>query len=328
MNNIKFKKSLMAAAAGAVLATVGMSAANANSLLFPYWTTNNGAQSALSLSTDGSVGTARTLHYVYNYGPSCTHYDLNGSMTGNDLLQQSVASPAAGGFGLAVSTDKSTPAYFPLANQTGFLVVTDLTSASAAAISGDMAIVDPTTGLVAAYAATSNNLSTGGTAYASNEGNFSAVTQTSFGLAFYPQGLVQTSWYSIIMGDMNTAINGGRDWTATATVTNTTGGAGGVYNNDESFFSGTNSKTLTCAGSVAPTDLMTTAQTAAVGTNGGLIQAGWALVAASTPTAPTTTTSGKPVLDAATGVLMYKMELVNASVGGVFGGKQFLFQQN
>jgi hypothetical protein len=188
-----------------------------------------------------------------------------------------------------------------------------------------MAIVDPTTGLVAAYAATSNNLATGGTANAANEGDFSAVKQTSFGLAFYPQSLVQTSWYSIIMGDMNTAINAGRDWTATATVTNTTGGAGGVYNNDESFFSGTNSKTLTCAGSVAPTDLMTTAQTAAVGTNGGLIQAGWNLAAVGAPTA-----NGGTVLtgDAATGVLMYKMELVNASVGGVFGGKQFLFQQN
>jgi hypothetical protein len=32
-------------------------------------------------------------------------------------------------------------------------------------------------------------------------------------------------------------------------------------------------------------------------------------------------------VDTATGVLMYKMELVNASVGGVFGGKQFMLQQ-
>ncbi|MDY0330456.1 MAG: hypothetical protein RBR52_08165 [Thiomonas sp.] len=314
MNNIKFKKSLMAAAAGAVLATVGMSAANANSLLFPYWSTNNGAQSALSLSTDGSVGTARTLHFVYNYGPSCTHYDLDGSMTGNDLLQQSVAAPSAGGFGLVVPSDTSTPAYFPLANQTGFLVVTDKTSSSTAAISGDMAIVDPSTGLVAAYAATSNALDT---LTAANEGDFSAITNTSYSLSFYPQSIVTTSWYSIMMGNMNAAISGGRDWTGTATVSNSTGGTGGVYNNDEAFFSGTNSKTLTCAGSVKPTDLMTTAQAAAVGPNGGLIQAGW------TPVAP----NGTTILDTTSGVLMYKMQLVSPSVGGVFGGKQFMFQQ-
>jgi hypothetical protein len=123
---------------------------------------------------------------------------------------------------------------------------------------------------------------------------------------------------------MNTAITGGRDWTATATVANTTSGAGGVYNNDEAFFSGTNSKTITCAGSVAPTDLMTTAQTAAVGTNGGLIQAGWTPV----PVGGATASGGKVLTgDVTTGVLMYKMELVNASVGGVFGGKQFMFQQ-
>jgi hypothetical protein len=317
MNNIKFKKSLMAAAAGAVLATVGMSAANANSLLFPYWTTNNGAQSALSLSTDSSARatTKDDLHFVYNYGPSCTHYDLHGSMTPNDLLQQSVASPAAGGFGMAVATDTSKPAYFPLANQTGFLVVTDKVSTSTTAISGDMAIVDPTTGLVAAYSAVSN---VANTAVAGAEGNFSAVTQTSFGLAFYPQNLVQTSWYSIIMGNMSAAITGGRDWTATATVSN----SGNVYNNDEAPFSGTTTKTVTCSGNVAATDLMTTAQSAAVGTNGGLIQAGW------TPDLPNVkAANGVTPVDTATGVLMYKMELVNASVGGVFGGKQFMLQQ-
>ena len=320
MNNIKFKKSLMAAAAGAVLATVGMSAANANSLLFPYWTTNNGAQSALSLSTDGSVGGARAIHYVYNYGPSCTHYDAYGSMTGNDLLQQSVASPAAGGYGLAVSSDKSTPVYFPLANQTGFLVVTDTTSTSTTAISGDMAIVDPSTGLVASYAATSNALATDSANDAANEGNFTAVTNTSYGLSFYPQSLVQTSWYSIVMGNMNNAIANGRGWTATAKVSN----AGAVYNNDEAPFSGTSDKTITCAGSVAPTDLMTTAQAAAVGPNGGLIQAIWAPVTAN---GTNKTTDGRTIVDTATGVLMYKMQLVNASVGGVFGGKQFMFQQ-
>jgi len=305
---MNLKKNLLALSVGTVIAAAS-TAASANSLLFPYFTTNNGGQSSLSLTTDSSVGTARDIHFVYNYGDACTHYDLYGKMTGNDLLQQSIAAPSAGGYGLAAGSDTSTPAYFPLANTQGFLVVSDTTSSSTAAISGDMAIADPSTGLVAAYSGITNSLDT---ATAANEGNFSMLNQTSFGLSFYPQAAVTTSWYTVVTGDMNAAITGGRDWDASAQLSNN----GNVYNNDEAAFSGTQTKTITCAGTVAPGDLMTTAQSAAIGPNGGLLNASW--------------TVGKPVSgaqDTSTGVVMYKMQLVSAAVGAPFAGKMFLNEQ-
>ena len=102
-----FQKTLVAASVGAaMLAAVGT--ASANSLLFPFFTTASGAQSALSISAGDVPNIAaagETLHYVYNYGPACIHFDGTGKVTPNDLLQHSIASPGAGGYGKAVGSD-------------------------------------------------------------------------------------------------------------------------------------------------------------------------------------------------------------------------------
>jgi hypothetical protein len=283
--------------------------ASANSLLFPYFTTTTGAQSVLSLSSNSTATTAgESLHYVYNYGPSCIHYDGFGKVTSNDLIQHSIASVAAGGFGKAVSTDASTPFYFPLANTQGFLVVSTKTS-NLAVISGDMAIVDPTTGLVVSYAGISNNI-TNTVVAAGAEGNFAAITDQLFNLSFYPSAMVTTSWYGVVVGDMSTAIQAGANWTATATLHN----QGQVYNNDESPFSGTVTKTITCGGTVLPADLMTTAQQAAVGPNGGLIH---------TTVSAFSTTAGA----VGTGVVLNKLQTVLPAVGGAFANKTFLHRE-
>ena len=290
-----FQKTLIAASAGvAMFAAVGT--ASANSLLFPYFTTASGAQSVLSLSSNS----AEQLHYVYNYGDTCTHYDGVGAVTQNDLLQHSIAAPTAGGFGKAVGTDGSTPFYFPLANSTGFLVVSSKTSAGTNAINGDMAIVDPATGLVVSYAAINNALATNVPA---NEGNFASLNQVNFNLTAYPTALVDTSWYGVVTGNMSTAIANGTDWQAGFTLTN----HGNVYDNDEHAFSGTKTKVLTCAGRVTPADLTTSAQQAAVGPNGGLLR----------------TTATLPV-NGATGLLLNKLQAVKPAAGAPFAGKQFL----
>ena len=300
-----FQKTLLAAAAGAALMSA-VGTANANSLLFPYFTTATGAQSVLSLTN--TTGNTQALHYVYNYGTACTHYDASGSMTQNDILSHSIASTTAGGFGKVVSTDTSTPVYFPLAGQAGFLVVSSKTvGSSAQGIQGSMAIVDPATGLVVSYAGISNGIPTD---VAANEGNFAAIVDVNFALATMPSALVTTSWYGVVVGDMSTAITGGADWAASATFTNN----GNVYNNDEVAFSGTVTKKITCAGSIASADLMTGAQAAAVGTNGGLIKA----------TAGSLSSTAGAV---ASGVVMMKMQSVAAAVGAPFAGKQFLHRE-
>ena len=304
-----FQKTLIAAAAGvALMSAVGT--ASANSLLFPYFTTATGAQSVLSLSNAGVSVAAATnaLHYVYNYGSACTHYDASGSLTANDILSHSIAATTVGGFGKVVSTDTSTPVYFPLANQTGFLVVSTRTTASTDALRGSMAIVDPASGLVVSYPGIDNNLATNG----ASEGDFSAITDLNFVLTTLPSAMVTTSWFGVVVGNMNADIAAGRDWKAGANFTNN----GNVYNNDEVAFSGTVSKTITCSGTIASTDLMNGAQAAAVGTNGGLIKTTATAVA---PTAPSTGTT--------TGVVMMKMQTVQAAAGAPFAGKQFLHRE-
>lgn len=290
-----FQKTLLAAAAGVAL----MGTASANSLLFPYFTTATGAQSVLSLSNTG--GATESVHYVYNYGSSCVHFDASGSLTNNDILSHSIAATSAGGFGKVVSSDTSTPVYFPLANQTGFLVVSNKTTAATNALRGSMAIVDPASGLVVSYPGIDNALDT----TAAGEGNFSAITDLNFPLSFLPSAMVSTSWYTVVVGDMNAAIVGGLNWGGTYTASNN----GNVYNNDEVAYSGTTSKAITCAGSIVATDLGTAAQNAAVGTNGGLIRTTGAVDASGT------------------GAVMMKMQTVQAAAGAPFAGKQFLHRE-
>jgi len=302
-----FQKTLIAAAAGvALMSAVGT--ANANSLLFPYFTTTTGAQSVLTLSNAGvSVAAAtQNLHYVYNYGTACVHYDANGSMTANDVLSHSIAATTAGGFGKTASTDTSTPVYFPLAGQTGFLVVSSTTTASTDALRGSMAIVDPSTGLSVSYEGVDNVLATNG----ASEGDYSAITDSTFRLNSLPSAAVTTSFFGVVVGNMNAAIAAGANWGPKATFTTT---GTGVWNNDEVLFSGVTTKAITCAGSFAATDLMTTAQQAAVGTNGSLVKA-----------TSTYTGAVAPALGTGTGVVVVEVQTVQAAVGAPFAGKGFL----
>ena len=318
-----FQKTLIAAAAGAALMSA-VGTANANSLLFPYFTTATGAQSVLSLSNTSAI--TQGLHYVYNYCTACTHFDANGSLTSNDILSHSIAQPAgfsttgvalpgapgAGGFGKVVPTDTSVPVYFPLANQQGFLVVSTTggtlgVSATINGLQGSMAIVDPATGLVVSYAGISNGVQT---ILNTNEGNFAAFNDVNFALATMPAAIVSTSWYAVVLGDMQATITAGADWTARATFTNN----GFVYNNDEFPISGTVTKAITCAGPLLATDLMTGAQAAAIGTNGGLIK--------------TTAALSTGAVASASGVVLMKMQTVQAAVGAPFAGRQFLHRES
>jgi len=308
-----FQKTLIAAAAGvALMSAVGT--ASANSLLFPYFTTATGAQSVLTLSTSAvavalgsKAATAEAIHYVYNYGSACTHFDANGSMTANDLLSHSIASTAAGGFGKVTAADASTPVYFPLANQTGFLVVSNKTSVGTAVLRGSMAIVDPASGLVVSYAGIDNALNT----TAALEGNFASITDLNFVLTSLPSALVTTSWYAVSVGDMNPVIAVGGNWKGSYSMDN----QGFVWDNDETPYSGAATKAITCAGSFTASDLMTGAQVAAVGTNGSVVKVLGTAVAASAS------------VTASTGAVLMKMQAVQASVGAPFASKQFLHRE-
>lgn len=311
-----FQKTLIAAAAGvALMSAVGT--ASANSLLFPYFTTATGAQSVLSLSTGANAvanGTksavTETLHYVYNYGSTCTHFDASGTMTNNDLLTHSVAAPAQGGFGKAISTDTSTPVYLPIKDTFGFLVVSTRTS-NRTDLRGQMAIVDPATGLVVSYTGINNAAATDAPANNGNEGNFSTAalgggTDVDFVLTALPSTLTTTSWYAVLAGDMSARIGGGLDWNATSTVTNN----GFIWDNDENPFSGVKTKAITCSSTLVQTDFMNAAQINSVVNTGAMVKATFGTLAAG-----------------ATGAYVVKMQAVQAAVGAPFAGKQFLHRE-
>ena len=307
-----FQKTLIAASVGVVMLSAA-GTASANSLLFPYFTTMAGAQSVLTLTNTNTAAaaTANALHYVYNYGTSCKHFDDSGSMTNNDTMSHSIASPTtASGFGKVVSTDTSTPVYFPEAGTTGFLVVSSKGTGVALAeqgsgkdLTGSMAIVDTSSGLVVSYAPIDNGLDT----YIANgnEGNFATEDDLKFALSFMPKGYVTTSWFGVVTGNMYSAITAGANWGGVVTFTNN----GNVYNNDERPYSGTTTKAITCSGSITPTSLMESAQETAVGANGGLIKV-----------------TGTPTVGASGAVLM-KMQTVLPAVGAPFAGKQFMHRE-
>ena len=309
-----FQKSLIAASVGAVMfAAAGT--ASANSLLFPYFNTNTlaGAQSVLSIASNANAAPLESLHYVYNYGTACTHFDGFGSMTPNDLLQHSVASVPAGGFGKAVGSDASTPFYFPLnapGLNFGFMVVSSKTSTAADVITGDMAIIDPSTGLVVSYAGISNRLATNGPAIP-NEGNYAAITDSNFNLTTYSTTLVDTSWFTLVIGDMSPPINAGTAWLGSASLSNNNF----VFDNDERPLSGNVAVRITCSQTLFPANFANAAQAAAVGVNGGMIHM--------TSSGYTTPPGG----GTATGLVMSKIQTVKAPAGPTFAGKTFLHRE-
>ncbi len=298
-----FQKTLIAAAAGvALMSAVGT--ASANSLLFPYFTTESGNTSIVSLYGGTNQGTTSTaIHYVYNYGSACTHFDGLGKLTANDLLQHTVGSTAAGGFGKVVAADTSVPFYLPVKDY-GFLVVTSRDAVGQ--ITGDMIVYNPTAGIVTSYPAVDNGALDSSVA-SGNEGNFNSITDTRFNLGFYPTSLVTTSWYGVVVGNMNAAITAGSNWLGAAKIANggagatNTGGVFGVYDNDENALSGAMTKSLVCGGIVNPSDLMNSAQQAVVGPNGGLIHA------VAVPDAATQ----------ATGVVMTKIQVLTTTKAGL-----------
>lgn len=332
------KKTLIAASVSALLLAAA-GTASANSLLFPFFTTKGGSVSSVSISGNttvlgvnpapgsplpaGFVG--ENLHYVYNYadpavgGNVCAHFDQNGTITANDLLQHSVTDPAAGGFGKASPSDGSRPVYLNVANTQGFMTVTNTSSAGTRAISGDMLLVDPTTNLIFSYAGISNGLDT---TVAGNEGNFAAAAfqDANFNLSLYPVGAVNTTWYGLVTGDMSGAIAAGANWDAQARLANN----GFVYDNDENPSSGVAGKRISCLGNFSAADLASTAQISTLAPRGGLIHATATFPAAGTLLPGSTTVTSAY---AGNGLAMYKIQIATSAPAAPLANKVFIHRE-
>jgi hypothetical protein len=312
MNNVNFKKRFAAIGAGVALAAGAAVAtsANANTLLFPYFATQGGASSYLLLRSNGNILNASAptvvnagkpgqrvtsngnLHYVWNIfqqngnSLTCQHNDAFGWMTPNDVILQEVSSP--------IFTDNSVPALLPnlptggsptfTKGVAGFLTVADVTTANVAGttttgaggvagttLQGQMAVFDPAMGVYYTYNGIADNNVGGGTT--GNEGDFSNIASNSFGLAWYPQGTVQTAYYAVAVGDMSTAIKNQANWAGVAE-----GLASAPYNNDENQpYSGTVPWTVSCASAMPLQGLMTAANYSQVASTGGQLNLNFTL---------------------------------------------------
>ena len=140
-------------------------------------------------------------------------------------------------------------------------------------------------------------------------GDFSGIVDLNFPLTVLPAGIVSTSFFAVVVGDMGTVIGAGADWKGAGLFTNN----GNIWNNEEAPFSGTVTKSVVCQATLLPTDFATGAQAAAVGPNGGLVK---------TTFTPTTIVNNQ-----ATGVIMTKIQTVLPAVGAPFAGKQFLHRE-
>lgn len=285
MNKIKFKKSLMAAAAGAVVATVGMSAASANTLLFPFFSTQGGASSFLMLRSGPTiVGTANNVHFTWNLfadqngnllsglntatpAQQCVHVDNYGSMTANDVMFTEMSS-------LDPYADKSTPAILPQGLNggkplAGFLVVSDASAPGVATtdgqLTGQMIVADPNLGAIWAY----NGID--GNGAAATDGDFSNIAAKNFYLSWYPQGganvMQQTAWYALAVGNMSADITAQANWAPTGTLA-----VSQPYNNDEVMsYSGKQTPTIGCASVYSLQNLLTAAQYQQISPTGGQV---------------------------------------------------------
>lgn len=301
MNKMNMKKVVMAVGTAMVLGA-GVQAAQADSLLFPYYKVGAGVYSFVSLMNTNAATV--TPHYIWNYKAdatnrtsACIHEDAYGKLTSMDLIQHTVQDPSLSTLNLQTQFgDTSTPAYSLTNGVQGFMIV-DSNTAVESDFVGQMIVIDTSNGTVASYKGFNNVAVPGSAAGGAGEGNFSSIftSQTSYDMTWYPTSVVATTWFATVTG---TGMNVTTGWNGAGTFTN--GNAlGNVWNRDEGTRSGNQATPITCFAQLDRSNLMSAAQVTHT-TNGGYT---WQVF---TPNVATT----------ATGVLVTKLE-ATTQLGGV-----------
>jgi hypothetical protein len=268
------KKTLAAAMSLGALMAAGQ--VQADSILFPFYQSGNGATSFLTLSSD----IPSVLHYIWN--PSCTHEDGLGFMTPQDLIQQTVLDPTISGLDLpAAWNDQSLVNYSLTAGATGFMQVSNYNdlnadglpqlnevytlipyanSAPEYTLRGQLVVVNNTTGLVYGYKGL-NNPSAADTdangvpdGMQANRWDSIFTSHLTWDLTWYPRDVVTTSWYVLVTGD---GLDNTLGWGGVANFVNLTNQ---VWNRDEQPRSGPASVRVTCNAQIPLTALLTTGQ--------------------------------------------------------------------
>jgi len=274
------KKKTLAAAMSLGMA-LGAAQVQADSLLFPFYQTGNGAWTFLTLATDSPAA----LHYVWNYDDlttavrECQHEDAFGTMTAWDLAHQTVAHPSLSGLDLpAAFGDNSVVNYSLVSPAQGFMMVSDQVPFESS-INGQAIVFDSGNNLLSALKGLNNPGST-----AIGTWNSIFTSHNAFDMTWYPAAIVDTSWYVLVTGtNMDVVTN----WQGQVQLFQI---LGLVFDQDENPRSGNVPLNITCHRTIHRSDIMTAAQV--THSNGG----GWVWEAVN------------PVAGNATGALMVKIE--------------------
>lgn len=244
-----------------VLLGFGVKGAQADSLLFPYLSTQTGVFSFVTLVNDGLSEYATITGYNFIYGhktapianrKACNHYDGTVSTTPADMMTFEVGGRVLDATSevLFENAAPATSTTLPLnvANQIAFLVTEPL---GVAEVEDDVVrnwgyaeVIDTTNNLSLAYSTQNFVADVTGK-------NFENVGSTWSALAWYPTTYVTTSWHVLPLGTALTmSPPGGGGIRAAYFPWDGVVANAGAYNRDEKHFSGASRVGVRCMGSL------------------------------------------------------------------------------
>ncbi len=276
---------------------VGLAAqpAHAESILFPYLSTQSGVFSFVTVANLGLFEVSDITGYHFTYGhkanpvankKGCSHFDGNVTTTPGDMMtfevNGKVSEPGGALFeGGSTAPVTSQALQLPVANQTTFLAVeargqTGPENSNEMYLMGWAEVIDTAGNMTLAYS--THNFGVNG----STDPNFatSLVGDIFTYLSWYPASLVTTSWHVLPMGALSTMVPAGGGGIRAAVGIHPL--VSGAYDRDEQRWSGTKTAAVRCFGFITRADLLQPATLTQ--TDGG----GWTITfPANVTTAPT-----------------------------------------
>ncbi len=328
----KFMKKNMPATlvAGSLLSLGAVSQeAAADSILFPYLSTQTGVFSFVTIVNDGLGQMSRVSLYQFTYGykPSpvnqrqgCTHFDSPVTTTPADMMTFEVGSKIGGGqplfetagdtFGFGPGKLTSTSAPLSAANSIAFLIVDGntgvfsgmddtqgVTDSNVARLFGWAEVIDSAANMTLAYS-THDFLND-----ANSAAQFQNLSSTVAALSWYSAAVVTSSWHVLHLdtpASMIPAAGGGIRGTVAAGANL---GTIAAFDRDENPISGIRNKPIRCFAIITRGDIMA-ATTVTATDNGGWTYLGPGATVVTVPDATDSAASYNP----ATTTLVHKIQ--------------------
>jgi hypothetical protein len=295
------KKNLPAALAAGSLLGLGVASheAAADTILFPYLSTQSGVFSFVTIVNDGLGQMSTVSLYQFTYGykaapvnqrANCTHFDSPVTTTPADMMTFEMGAKINGGqplfetagdtFGFGPGKLTSTAAPLSAANSIAFLIVdgstpvssgmgdaTDADDSNTARLFGWAEVIDSAANMTLAYS--THNFNNDDNTLA----NLVNLSGSRAAISWYTAAAVNTSWHVLHLATTTAMVPAGGTsgirGTVTSNATLAAPAAIAGYDRDENPFSGVKNKPIRCFAIITRGDIM--AATSVTATDNG----GW-----------------------------------------------------